>query len=311
MESCLMCNQSAVTTRQDNSSRTIYNCDKCGVYVISDLVQDSVKRHIPEISAYLQRRRLADIDDAILISFDKATLDKGYTQLTVEQIVARFPTVFSERMENALLNLALLSEYPGKEIVVDNLISAAPIFYLKTVNFDALSFMIKAMMQAGLVEVNYRGSSFFPCGVIVSPKGWDLLSGLERKNENARPKALLICQHSAEAPAKTLRAAAQKSAKECGVQLIAEDTLKLGGTYCSIDALIKTSKYILIDMSDPCPESLYALGYARALQKQFILICHEERRKTLSIDSSKIAVTFWRDEKQLYLELFNFIKASE
>lgn len=309
MPACFVCNSKAVITRQDNSSRTIYNCEQCGVYVVSDLAQDQIKKHRHEVSAFLRHRQLAGNSDIVLISYDKAKLDKGYLQMTVSQIVELFPASFSEQMDRALENLALLSAYPGDEIKVESLDDAS-VFYLRHESLEALSFVIRAMMKESLIEVNYFGSSFFPCGIIVSPAGWDRVAAFAAGSREPRKDLLLLMGGAGQDLANDLRGAGQKTAKECGMRLITSDMIALEGMIGNgLEAAVRSAEYILIDLSFSKPESYFAMGYARALGKQLLVTCHENRRKKLEIDPARNGVVFWDEQKLLQLEYFNFIKA--
>lgn len=310
MASCLLCNAKAVTTRQDNSSRTIYNCGTCGVYVVSDLAVRALKKHLPEASAFLRHRKIADQNDTLLISFEKAHLDKSYLQMTVDQLVEQFPQSFSEQVERTLGNLALLSEYPGAEIKVENL-DSAPLFYLKAMKLEALSFMIRAMAKQELLEVNYYGSTFFPCGVIVSPKGWDVLSRLELGQKESRPSVLLVYNAASESTAADIKAAASKAAKESATRLVPCDAVGQESYLGSeLAARVRESSYVLVDLSGAQPECYYAMGYAQALKKPLLVTCSEKERKKLKQDATRLGMIFWQDARQLQLEFYNYIVAT-
>lgn len=315
MENCLLCNLNAMITRQDNSSRTIYSCLSCGVYVVSDLAIRAIRQHACEVSAFLQSRRLAGQSDTVLISYENAKREKDYLQLTVSQIVEMSPENFTDQMHMSLANLANLSAYPGEEIKVESL-DSAPMFYIKNANFDALSFVIKSMVKAELIDVNYYGASFFPCGITVSPKGWDLAAELcSKKDEDLVPRILLIYNSASGKDAVSIvRDAAQKAAKDCGMKLVSSDMIMGGGGLVGneIAANIKSSTYILIDLTDVSPEIFYAWGYAKAVGKPILLTCSEEKRnKTSKAIGSHIGISFWHDANQLPTEFYNFLKACE
>ena len=197
-------------------------------------------------------------------------------------------------------------------------LDSAPMFYLKNINFDALSFVIKAMAKAELIDVHYYGASFFPCGVTVSPQGWDLTAELCATKDTAGIKRILLiynCQSGKEAEAMQLvRTAAQKAAKDCGMKLLSSDMIMGGGGLIGneIAAYIKSSTYVLIDITDVNPEIFYAWGYAKAMGKPILLTCSEEKRnKTGKTIGAHIGISFWHDPSQLPMEFYNFLKAYE
>ncbi|MCL2579179.1 MAG: hypothetical protein FWE32_04015 [Oscillospiraceae bacterium] len=312
MDKCLLCSHKVMATQQENSSRTIYNCASCGVYVVSDLATKAVKQNVNQVRAYLQHRRFAKKSDTVFISFNNAKVDKGYLQLTVDQILDEFPKNFTEQMYKSLINLTLISHYPGEEIRVDSL-DFSPVFYLSAVNFDALSFVIKAMAKTELIEVNYYGASFFPCGITVGPQGWDLAVQLsKRKSETGSSRVLQLHGLTEKEDADSLRQAAQKAARECGMKLISGDKLSGAGSLSNeIAALIKTSAYVFIDITDAKPEIFFALGYAKALGTPAFLTCSGAKKEEVRAFTGGIGVTYWSEAKQMHDEFYNFLKAAE
>ena len=309
MEKCLLCSLNAMTTRQDNSSRTIYNCVSCGVFVVSDLAVKTIKRHVHEVCAFLQARQLSGQSNTVLISYKNAKMEKDYLLLTVDQIVDMFPKNFTQQIEMTLINLSYLSLYPGEEVRVEKL-DIAPIFYLKTVNFDALSFVIKSMASAELIDVNYYGTSFFPCGITVSPKGWDLAAKLKENTQAGAAGQVLLVYSQSQAQGEALRTAAQKAARECGKKLVTSDMISDDGMLGDeIAAQIKASSFVVIDLTEAGRRFFYAWGYAKAQGKHILLICNGEKKGKLGFDPSQIGITFWKDAKQIASDIGNFIKA--
>ena len=166
---CILCGADSIINRQENSSRTIYNCPYCGVFVSSDPERENIIAHKAEISALLMTRRLKGETDAVLISYQNAKLDKDYLQFTTEQLVGRFPKTFAGQMDSALYNLGLMSRYPGYAIRLDD-INATYRLYVLHKGYDAVFFMLTALKDAGYISFNQRK---FPCDVTVSPKGWE------------------------------------------------------------------------------------------------------------------------------------------
>jgi len=309
MENCLLCGTSAMITRQDNSSRTIYRCNSCGVFVVSDLAVKPIEQHVHEVSAFLQARRLSGQSDTVLISYKNANMEKDYLLLTVDQIVETFPKNFTEQIHMSLVNLTNLSVYPGEEVRIEKL-DFAPVFYLKTVNFEALSFIIKSMAHAELIDVSYYGASFFPCGITVSPKGWDLAAQLkDNTNEGAIQRALLV-YNPAQAHGDAVRTAAQKAMRDCGKKLTTSDEFfSVGMIGNDVAAQIKASTYVIVDLTDSSRSVFYAWGYAKAMGKHTLLMCNEEKRGKLGFDPAAVGIAFWKEPKQVSTEIYNFIKA--
>lgn len=308
MGKCILCGVNATVNEQDNASRTIYNCQKCGVFVVSDLIADQVHQHGSELAAYFTSRKLAGINEIVLISFDKAVKDKDYVQLTVEQILSQFPKSFSEMADMILLNLTRMSSFAGEEIQVDGL-GMCSLFYVRKANYDALSFVIKSLQKFGLLEVNYHGNTFFPCGVIVSPKGWDRISQLEN-GQTDQDIALIYLPPKDDDNAAVFRKVAKKAAKECGYQVA-----EMGGAGSNpligheLLAQLKCCRFLICDLTAATGSSHYAVAVAQTLKKATVLTCHHSHMEKLEFDTAQVCVLSWADEKALYLEILNAIRA--
>lgn len=308
MGKCTLCGSKATVNTQDNASRTIYNCQSCGVFVLSDLVAVEAARVGSELAAYFAARKLAGNVEIVLVSFEKAKKDKDYLQLTVEQILHYFPRSFSEKSDLVLKNLSSLSAYGGQEIKVEGL-DMCPVFYTRKRAFDALSFVIQSMQKAELLDVNYYGSSFFPCGVIIAPKGWDRLEQIQ----NGRVKndtALLHCGSKEDETSDTFRSAAQKSMRECGYRMEMSVAARPGGKIgYELFAQIKNSRFVVCDLTQGGHSAYYLLGMANALAKPHIVTCHSGALKHLEFHAGQANVLSWNNEEDLYLQIFNAVRA--
>lgn len=308
MGKCILCNAKATINAQDNASRTIYNCQNCGVYVMSDLAVPQATRHGCKLAAYFTNRKLAGRNEVVLVSFDKAKKDKDYLQLTVEQILSHFPKSFLEQMNLVLMNLTEMSSYEGEEIKVENL-DIFPVFYVKKASYDALSFVIKSMQKLDLIEVNYYGSSFFPCGLIVSPKGWDRISRL-RSGQISLDTTLILGSGKEDERDNLFRSVAGKAARECGYHAVEARTASSNEMInYELISQIKQSRFLITDLSRAGGGSYFAAGMANALNKTNILTCYAGGMKKIEMDTEQISVLSWKDEDELYLQIFNAIRA--
>lgn len=305
---CPLCDTNAIINRQDSASRTIYNCPNCGVFVVSDLSEREVVRYKNEIAAFLKRRMFAKYGDTVLISFEKANLDKDYLQLTVPQILDEYPKNFSEQMELVLANIAAMSDFAGDEVRLES-IKQSSILYVRKANFEAMSFVIRAMQKADLVDVNFYGTSFFPCGLTVTPKGWDILS--ERESGKGERKIAYMCHpRGGDEMFANFHRFAQKAVKECGYSL--ESNIAVcaeARVNYEMIAAVKSANLIICDLTDQTGEAFYTAALAHGFGKLCVLTCHESARKKLQIDIEQVSVIFWSKPDALYLELLTAIKA--
>ncbi len=308
MPECVLCGANAVINRQEGSSRTIYNCHVCGMFVISDLAMQEVEQNVHQVAAFLASRHLAKLQDTVFISYDNAKQDKDYVQLTVHQIVNRFPKSFSERMDMVLLNLATLSGYAGAEFKVDSL-EVWPYFYLTKGDFDAMSYMIKSLQKAELVDINYFMSTFFPCGVVISPKGWDRIAELQNA-QTSQHNAFLVFPRTEETWSVAMRLSARKAVEDCGYRAIESSSVSQDNAigYAMI-AQVKSSKFVICDLSENFSGAYFCYALALSLGKVAVLTCHESQKHKLKVNTNELNVVMWQDKKDLYNSVSNLIRA--
>jgi hypothetical protein len=289
----------AVLNRQDNASRTIYNCPNCGVFVISDVVEQEVEANKSKLAAFLVHRNLSGNSDILMISLENVSKDKGYVHMTVEQIVNEFPESVVKRVNLALENLVNKSEYPGYEIKIESL-RAGPIFYLDKINFDSMAFAITALEKKGLIDVNHHGSSssFFPCGVVVNAEGWEMVARSETE-ANASDSVFVSITGSADY-SKDYTDSVMRACKRSGYDVRTSAEL---GSDMSIGhrliATVRDSRFIICDLSDASPHTYFTAGMARALGKTLILSCRSKDKKKLKVDTEQLSVMFWDDSTNL------------
>lgn len=278
------------------------------MFVVSDLVVKEIEQKPGEIMAFLTSRRLAKKTDILLISFEKANLDKDYLQMTVEQIVERYPKSFAGQMDMALKNICLMSKFPGFEVKIEDL-RTAPCFYVTNEPYEALNFMLKSLWKEELVEVNYFSSKYFPCGVTVTAKGWKRLNELQETAVD--DKTLFSCCTANEsAVSGAFAKALKKVSAECGFSIVQNAADKAEKKISNeLIASIKTSEAIVCDFTGLSGDTYYTAALARGLGKLCVLTCHESAKDKLQIDAGQLSVIFWDKQETLQIELLNALKA--
>ncbi len=308
MPACILCKAHAIINRQESASRTIYNCSRCGVFVVSDLVEKEVNKSSSEIASYLMTRKLANESDTVLISFEKANLDKEYLQMTVDKIVGLYPKSFEEQMGYALRNLGRMSKFPGHEIRIED-VNFSPILFVKNNNVEALTFLLKSMQKAELVENNYFSGAYFPCGVTVSVKGWERIyqmkNGLEKRDN------LFVCAPREDNEVSTqFHTAMKKLAKECDLHMVENSNVRAEAIISNeLVAGVKAGKVVVCDFTEGLGEAYFASALAMGLKNICVLTCHESAKKKLQFDRNHLNVIIWDKPESLYLEVFCAIKA--
>lgn len=307
MPQCILCDGNAVISRQEYASRTIYNCPYCGVFVISDPVEKEVKTNKHRLAAFLVNRHLCGSNDIVLISLENVAKDKGYVHMNVEQIARDFPRSMARRTNLTLQNLVNKSDYPGAEVRIESL-SQGPIFYLEHVNFESMSFMISTLERKGLISVNYYGSSFFPCTIIVSAEGWDIVAEMEQDKE--QQDSALIAISGVNDYAVDYMKAITKSCRTNGYRIAEypcyDGDIKIGHGLLN---QIKICRFVICDLSDASPEVYFVMGTARSLNKPLVLTCRGKDKKKLKVDTEQISILSWESPTDLTEKVANAIQA--
>lgn len=309
MSKCILCGANAVINIQDNASRTIYNCPNCSVFVISDIVANEVEAEKGKIAAFLASRKLSGSNDIVLISLENTLTEKNYVHMTVKQIVSEFPDSIARRVELSLRNLVNKSEYPGHEIKIESLRSA-PLLYLEKVSFDSMSFALNCLEKKGFVTISHYGasSSFFPCGVVVTPEGWDM-AVCSARSAAVRDEAFVSVTAGKDYTEDYLKAASH-SCKICGYDTV--DTMSVGSGAVinhSLMAGVRGSRFVICDLSEDDPYSYFIAGMAKAYNKTLILTCRAKDKKKLRLDLSNIGVLLWNESADLSALIGNAIRA--
>jgi hypothetical protein len=306
MSACILCGHKAILTKPESTGRVIYKCDICGVFAVSDLVQDEVHKHKSKIRAFLRHREIIGKNDTVLITFQKAKLDKTYLQVSVEQIISHFPESLNEQIEMSLYNLILLSRYPGYEVKIDK--SAGPTFYLLDDNPMALAYIINAIAEKGLIEIPGNKTTI-PCNIVVSPKGWVCVAR-HNSQKGARRHLLLIYNRGAES-AGIVEQATENIAQKLNMHLssssmFAKESCAIGS---ELETKIRVCDIIFADLTGQAPEAYFAAGFARALYKRILVTCHEKDRK--KIKSNHLDIRFWNTEEELTSKYISFAAEEE
>jgi hypothetical protein len=305
VEHCILCGSDAIINRQENSSRTIYNCPYCGVYVASDPEEQRIIAHSAKIAAFLMTRKIKAETDAVLISYKSAKLDKEYLQLTTDQIVSYFPKSFAGQMDKALLNLGKMSRFPGDIIKFEDL-KASPRLYVANKSAEAVFYMLKALKEAGYITYDQRK---FPCEIVVSPKG---LERIETLNGDIEGAGTLYCcaARDGNPHSLALEQVMEKLAEELGLKLrfFCDDRpdCKAGD---ALLAGIKSARAVVCDFTVPSGGVYSAAALANGMGKLCVSSCHTSAADALEIDASQFPVIFWENGARLQAVLLTAIKA--
>ena len=196
---CKLKNQQVLAER-DYGDKVTYNCARCGRYTISGTAEGITERNSKsaELSGWLRERNLLGIEIPML------------TSSFLEEVIKTLPIYSPLEKQNKLLKaIELLTDYPGKEVV---LIPEHAVSLAWAKNEKEFEYYIKSLMDRGLVEIPNAGrrtlsDPLYP--MVITAAGWEHLekdeTNLASKTQAfvamSFDKALLPVYENAIAPA--------------------------------------------------------------------------------------------------------------
>jgi hypothetical protein len=299
MDVCILCFSKAVINNQESAARTIYNCPLCGTFVVSDMAVEQVKAEASRIASFMMSRKNFNHSDTILITKDHIKIEKDYLQISVAEIVARYPQDFRGKIQAALRNLVDKSTYPGASVSIDR-IELCPWLYVENHKEAALSFMLHAMQEEKLVSIQSRHGVILPCSVTVTAKGWRIVEEFSSDSQKTADKVLVLGSNDEYCKA------VKKACKNCGYQIIPVEVTDISP---AVIAHIKSASLVICEVSDASSAVYYAAGIARALDKLDILTCDVKKRGEIPFACEQMAILTWATPEELSSKITYTIKS--
>lgn len=176
---CPLCNSQCSVRGEELITIT---CDTCGIFKITREAYDDLPsakeltKHLVKISSYTRNRTLQKLPPITLFLYD-ADSTNVTPRITIDDAIKSFPSI-SERLDKALLNLTLLSEYSGASIEV--LHRDYPLFYPDSTELSAAMFIMQQLIDEGYIN----GAAGFRANLVVTTKGWKRISEIEKNTVN-------------------------------------------------------------------------------------------------------------------------------
>ena len=285
-ELCIVCQQAAIYTESFKPNNYSYLCEYvqcpvCGNYFkrVSLNCISEISTIINEHNAYIrnateeekkQRRAL------LRYYVKKQTLLKEDFELNsnwVHDIIQKkeLPNPI-EQIDNLLLLLGHNFSL-GSQIYIDNLdklIQEQFISFIGCLDKDNLDFIFKSSENKGYTHIE-KGC------LTLSIDGWDRFNKLKIGKTDSN-KAFLAMKFNSEFITEDLINKIKKSLEEIGYQLESlQDRQKAGLIDDHLRQRIKSSKFLIVDLSDANNGAYWEGGYGEGLGKPVIYICDKEQ----------------------------------
>ncbi|MEQ6377442.1 hypothetical protein RZN22_13415 [Bacillaceae bacterium S4-13-58] len=311
MHSCPLCDYEArIEGLGPLNSYYDISCATCGSYKISDQAKEELTdstrtKDKPKISAFVTKRNLNGSNITILAEQVTDMEKIPYAPfLTIDQIIDQYPILMTERINQALINLTLKSEYPGFSIVLSN--RTYPLLLSSTTETKEILFILRGLAEKGYISSNV---STLPTSIVVSAKGWDRVNELSygRFGESRQGFIAMSFDQSMNSASETIKEVIKKT----GYEPMRIDNKQHNNRIDSeIIAEIRRSRFVVADVTQHRNGVYYEAGFAQGLGIPVIWTCSKEDFDKLHFDTRQINHIIWDNEEMLYNELFNRIRAT-
>ncbi len=296
---CKLENQKVLAER-DHGDKVTYDCSRCGRYTISgtaEAIAES-KNKSAELSGWLRERNLLGIEIPML------------TSSFLEEVIKTLPSYSPLEKQNKLLKaIELLTDYPGREVV---LIPEHEASLAWAENEKEFEFYIKSLMDRGLIEIpnseqRTLSDPLYP--MVITAAGWEHLekdeTNLASKTQAfiamSFDKALLPVYENAIAPAiestgyRPYRVDSKPHLERIDAKIIAE---------------IKNSRFIVADVTQQKVGVYYEAGFAHGLGIPVIWCVRHDDLENVHFDTRQYNHILWKTEDELKEKLRDVILAT-
>lgn len=296
---CKLDNQQ-VLAEGDYGDKVTYDCKRCGRYTLSRTAEAIVRREnkSAELSGWLRERNILGIDIPML----KSEL--------MEEVISALPNYGPLEKQNKLLKaIELLTDYPGKEVV---LIPEYEVSLAWAKNEKEFAYYVKSLMDRGFLEINNAdrrtlSDPLYP--MVITASGWEHLendqSNLASKTQAfiamSFDKILLPVYENAIAPA----------IESTGYRPYRVDAIPhLDRIDAKIVAEIKNSRFVVADVTQQKAGVYYEAGFAHGFGIPVIWCVRHDDLNNVHFDTRQYNHILWETEGELKEKLRDFILAT-
>ena len=306
--SCPICYKQA-EVYSDNS----YVCTYCGKFKITGeaieaLKYDKYKNQTAKISSFLKHRDIMGLQEAHIFE-DSEEANKYKMAISINDILLSFPKNISNRIDNVLINLSLLSKYTGDFISLnqDNM----SILYCDNYESNSYFFILKQLYQDGLIEdKDDKKWVGYPVEIRLTGKGWSRVNELEKGNVD-NPKNAFVAMSFDASLKSVYDNGIKKAIVDAKFDPIRVDAEEYNDKICDeIIANIRKAKFVISDVTQQKNGVYFEAGFAMGLGKPVIWTCRNDELNNLHFDTRQYNHIVWENEDDLYEKLLRRIEAT-
>jgi nucleoside 2-deoxyribosyltransferase len=285
------------------------NCMVCGGnYIVTADVLNNITdlSERTKISVLLKERSIKGLKPlSLFLERPKVEVTNiPYAITTVSELISKFPKNVLDRIDRTLINLSLISKYPGEIIEITE--EERRIFFTQSNEAEEFLYMLKQLLDDGLVIGDYR----LPTKLYITVKGWKKIAELQ-KNFHEDYNQVFVAMCFKPEMEKPYINGIKKAIEDCDYRAIRIDKVEHNNKIDDkIIAEIKKSKFIVADFTWHRGGVYFEAGFAMGLGKPVIWTCRQDHLSEIHFDTRQYSHIVWENESDLYHKLYNRIRAT-
>jgi len=312
MEKCILCGKpNTEKTRNASSNTTTYECDNCGIFYFYDFAKYKVEDEHLKLASIIKKFRIdGNTKNIGITATEYGDFDDEYTiEYSVEELLRFYPRTFEEKVDLILNNLSKLSKFEGDTIELDKY-ETNSVLYISDNDENCINYLLKTLQDLKYIEHTFFQINEYttPNTFTLEPEGWKrIYNNTNMENTNKVFVAMWFDSKLNSAYEKGIC----KAITDNGYEPIRIDKAEHNNKICDeIIGAIRKAKFVICDFTGQRGGVYFEAGFAMGLNKQVIWCCKEEALKELHFDTRQYNHIIWKDEKELYENLDNRIKAT-
>lgn len=315
IESCPFCGQSGISSKGiPRRDACYYSCLVCGDFILSRqtlfALSSLTEKDKARISAFTRERQIWEIPAVIISNERNNQGEKEDKIVSIQDILAAFPRLPSERMDRALRNLHRKSEHLGDRF---ELIGMRDYPVLFAENEREFYFLRDALNDAGWINVTQANTAFTSAIATLTVQGWNRIAELERQKGDKGLKQVFIAMWFDPSMDSAYKNGIEEAVKASGYKPIRIDNKEHNDKVCDqIIAEIRKSKFLVADFTKYRSGVFFEAGFALGIGIPVIWTCRDDFKDELSkhFDTRQYNHILWKDEADLREKLRSRVEAT-
>ena len=331
---CPYCKSDASVQMQEDLTYCFVECPVCGRYECRTFPTIMGADMKDKIASYLfYKGNIEKPEEVRFFNFigTKEYFDTTFAKYpwchhaTLEEINAFYPHTFSERITLILLGLAKRAQFFGNvaEMSRNEILSAMFVHRYnkegRNLDDEIISNQLKQILD--YLEANkyieYGGNDIFKINLL--PDGWKRVDELQSDINISKSAFVAMAFNEG---TKETREALKKGIIEAGYEpVLMDEKIHNQQIVPEMFRLIRESRFLVLEITDPNFGAYYEAGYALGLGKEVIICCksdvfnmaytgdEEQRRMRPHFDIAQKQILVWEDYDDLSNRLKEWIRA--